>query len=316
MCAKLLDPKNSFSRRRSKDDRPFIEAFFRHLAGQGFQRLSNTTGSKPDGRAGRDPEAVALTSRFQYEYAEELLDVLITNYNCQPHRGIGNRTPLEYAKFLYRHTASALRHVDNAMVDSMFSVRKLCTVRGGAVRGRRPYVEFFNATYSNETLSVRHDLVGSKIWVIAHKEDDARVAMGGTIDGTPLGILRAAPPWNGLPHSVAIRNTICQANRTGKFHIPPGADPVEALLHFSETQADKKLPVHPAYLEARRILSTAAAQSIGDAMLETALKASEDAETQDDRRCTESGSVAKSIDTKEKSPSLVLPPRRIASTRS
>ncbi|MCW3503605.1 hypothetical protein [Burkholderia cenocepacia] len=315
--AKLLEPSNSFSRRRSKDDRPFIESFFRHLGGKGFQRLSNTTGSKPEGRKGRDPEAVALTCRFQYEYAEELLDALIANYNVQPHSGIGNRTPLEYAKFLYRHTASALRHVDSTMVDSMFSVRKLCTVKGGARAGRRPYVAFFNATYSNETLGVRHDLVGSKIWVIAHHEDDARTAMGVTMDGTPLGVLRAAPPWNGLPHSIAVRTAICQANRVGKFRIPPGADPVEALVHYCESQADKKLPVHPAYLAARRILTTAAAQSVGDVMLETALsRADEVVHSPGNPHQAEGGVVAKPAETKPPRSPVPLPPRRIAVTRS
>ncbi len=315
--AKLLEPTNSFSKRHSKDDRPFIETFFRNLGGKGFQRLSNTTGSKPEGRKGRDPEAVALTSRFQYEYAEELLDALIANYNVQPHSGIGNRTPLEYAKFLYRHTAPALRHVDSTMVDSMFSVRKLCTVRGGASAGRRPYVAFFNATYSNETLGVRHDLVGSKIWVIAHHEDDARTAMGVTMDGTPLGILKAAPPWSGLPHSVAVRTAICQANRVGKFQIPPGADPVEALVHYCESQADKKLPVHPAYLAARRILTAAAAQSVGDAMLETALvHANEAVDPPGDSHQDKGRAFPKPDDTKPPRSSMPLPPRRIAATRS
>ncbi|HEB3528810.1 TPA: hypothetical protein RZC51_000262 [Burkholderia cenocepacia] len=315
--AKLLEPTNSFSKRRSKDDRPFIETFFRNLGGKGFQRLSNTTGSKPEGRKGRDPEAVALTSRFQYEYAEELLDALIANYNVQPHSGIGNRTPLEYAKFLYRHTASALRHVDSTMVDSMFSVRKLCTVRGGASAGRRPYVAFFNATYSNETLGVRHDLVGSKIWVIAHHEDDARTAMGVTMGGAPLGVLRAAPPWNGLPHSVAVRTAICQANRVGKFQIPPGTDPVEALVHYSESQADKKLPVHPAYLAARRILTAAAAQSVGDAMLETALvHANEVVDPPGDSHRDKGRAIAKPDDTTPPRSSMPLPPRRIAAARS
>ncbi|EIK43267.1 hypothetical protein O59_004060 [Cellvibrio sp. BR] len=45
--SKLLHPKNSFSVRRNKDDRPFIEAFFRHLGSWGFQQLGNTTGSSP-----------------------------------------------------------------------------------------------------------------------------------------------------------------------------------------------------------------------------------------------------------------------------
>jgi len=312
--SKLLDPSSSFSKRRSKDDRPFIETFNRHLAGRGFQRLSNTTGAKPQDKKGRNPDAVALTSRFQYEYAEEILDILIANYNSTPHRSIGYRTPLEYAAFLYRHSSSVLRHVEPEMVNSMFSVRKLCTVRGGASTGRRPYVEFFNATYSNEILGIRHDLAGSKIWVIAHRENDARIAMGAEINGTSLGILRAAPPWNGLPHSLAVRTAICQANRSGKFRASPGMDPVEAFVHFSEAQPKGKLPVHPAYLEARRILTAAAAGSVGDTMLDGALKRAEEAS--DDEKIETRTSKDRSSSAKRRDTPLPLPPRRIASTRS
>ncbi|SAJ97392.1 integrase catalytic region [Burkholderia multivorans] len=315
--SKLLDPSSSFSRRRSKDDRPFIETFFRRLAGRGFQRLSNTTGAKPQDKKGRNPDAVALTSRFQYEYAEEILDILIANYNRTPHQSIGYRTPLDYAAFLYRHSSSVMRHVAPDVVNSMFSVRKLCTVRGGASTGRRPYAEFFNATYSNEILGVRHDLVGSKIWVIAHKENDARIAMGSEINGTSLGILRAAPPWNGLPHSLGVRTAICQANRRGKFRVSPGMDPVEAFVHFSETQPKGKLPVHPAYLEARRILTAAAAELVGDSMLDGALKRAEVADVNKDTgKISSETSRSRLKDGKRKDAPLSLPPRRMASTRT
>lgn len=201
----LLHPKNSFAKRRSKDDRPFIEAFFRNLASGGFQRLSNTTGAKATDRRGQDPDAVALTSTFQVEYAEELLDVLIANYNATEHSGIGYRTPLEYAKFLLQHTEGKLRRVDPKLVAQFFSVKKQCTVKGGAAEGRAPYVTFFYGRYSNEILGARHDLVGRKIWVTSHMEDDARVALASMLDGTHLGVLRAAPPWHVSPHSLMVR---------------------------------------------------------------------------------------------------------------
>jgi hypothetical protein len=60
-----------------------IQSYFRNLGSRGFQRLSNTTGGKPQDKQGRDPDEVALPSQFQYEYAEELLDVLIANYNAK-----------------------------------------------------------------------------------------------------------------------------------------------------------------------------------------------------------------------------------------
>lgn len=285
----LLDPKTSFSKRRSKDDRPFIEAFFRNLAGQGFQRLSNTTGSKPQERRGREPEEVALSSRFQYEHAEELLDVLIANYNVTPHRGIGNRTPLAYARFLYKQSNSPLRRADPAVIESLFSARKRCMVRGGAKTGRAPFVEFHHARYTNEVLHNRHDLVGIEIWVICHKEDDCRVALASTLQGMSLGVLRAAPPWHVSPHSLSVRAAISQASSRGQFAIPPGCDAIDVFIDYVEGHPHGKLPVHPAYLEARRILTAAAEQSIGASMLESAMSRASSGE--DRSRTTPVGDV-------------------------
>ncbi|ARP86653.1 hypothetical protein [Bordetella genomosp. 9] len=267
----LLEPKTAFSKRRSKDDRPFIEAFFRRSAGGGLQRLSNTTGANTTQRKGRQPEEIAVTSRFQYEYAEELLDVVIANYNCTGHKGIGYRTPLAYAKFLYEKSNQRFRRVDADAVESYFSVRRRCAVRGGARTGRMPFVEFYYARYTNETLQNRQDLVGSDIWVICHKEDDCRVVRAATLDGLSLGVLRAAPPWNASPHSLSVRTAICKANARGQFDIPAGSDAIAAFMQYVERQPNKRLPVHPAYLEARRILACAENPFIGDAMLEKAM---------------------------------------------
>lgn len=275
----LLDPATSFSGRRSKDDRPFIEGFFRNLAAGGFQRLSNTTGAKSQDRKGREPEAVALASRFQYEYAEELLDVLIANYNATPHKGIGSRTPLAYARYLYEHSEQNFRRAAPGVVEALFSIRKRCVVRGGAEKGRAPYVEFYYGRYSNEVLHSRQDLVGSEIWVIDHKDDDGRVALAATLNGMSLGVLRAAPPWNISPHSLSVRAAICQACARGQFTIPAGGDAVEVFINYVESHPHNKLPVHPAYLEARRILAAATEHSIGAAMLDTAMTRAEVSDT-------------------------------------
>jgi hypothetical protein len=315
----LLEPNNSFSIRRSKDDRPFIEAYFRNLAGKGFQRLSNSTGAKPQDRKGREPESVALTSRFQYEYAEELLDVMIANYNASPHRGIGNRSPLAYAKFLHEHSKPDLRKADPSVIESLFSHRKRCVVRGGAKMGRAPYVEFFYARYTNEVLQSRQDLVGAQIWVICHKEDDCRVALATTLSGQSLGILRAAPPWHSSPHSLSVRTAIQQASSRKQFTIQPGSDAVEAFTDYVESHAGKKLPVHPAYLEARRILSAAAEESIGKSLLESAkLRAStteSPAESASLDHKTSRSSSAKTSPQAPNSSAMNLPPRRMTATR-
>lgn len=314
----IIEPNSSFAIRRSKDDRPFIETYFRNLAGKGFQRLSNTTGGKVQDKNGRDPDEIALTSRFQYEYAVELLDVLIANYNMTSHRGISGRKPLEYAHFLMENSGTEFRYVEARAVESFFSNRKQCVVRGGAESGRRPFVEYEYARYTNEILQNRQDLVGKKIWVINHKEDDARVASASTVEGTSLGVLRAAPPWNMSPHSISVRKAVCQAAAKDKFILPAGGDGVEIFINFVESNANNKLPVHPAYLEARRILTEAAEQSIGISMLASAKERAKSSSNETPSSLKNKSSEAGGKDnpaTEQKKSSIQLPVRRMASAR-
>lgn len=305
--SKLITPRTGFSSRRSKDDRPFIESFFRTLGTRGFQRLSNTTGASPKDKFGSDPDKVAFTSQFQLEYAEELIDVLIANYNATPHSALGYRSPLDYLGFLCSKPSAALRYADSTSVQGILSYRKKCRVNGNLKEGKSPYVNFESARYTNETLRQRFDLIGKCIWVVNHLEDDARVAKASTIEGQELGVLRAASPWHRLPHSLKVRRAINSAARKRMFFISNNADAVEVFLAFCESQPGGKLPVHPAYLEVRRILAQQAGQNIGKTMLENALL-----------QAAGEGGKASEPEQKPKMPNNTddnkLPPRRMAVT--
>ena len=176
--ARILKPQDphSYSSRRSLDDRPFIESFFRRLAEGGFHRLSTTTGSSPKDKQGSDPDAVAKATHFQLEYAEELLDTLIANYNATPHSGLGYRSPLDPLDFLASVSSAPIRVADAGDVKRMVGIRKLCTLLGGVHTGRRPYFNFANARYSAEWLCLRTDLIGKSLWLHIENEDDARYA--------------------------------------------------------------------------------------------------------------------------------------------
>ncbi|WP_293603765.1 hypothetical protein [Polaromonas sp. UBA4122] len=190
--ARILKPQdpNSYSSRRSLDDRPYIESFFKRLAKGGFHRLSTTTGSSPKDKQGTNPDIAAKETRFQLEYAEELLDTLIANYNATPHSGLGYRSPLEQFDFLALK-AAAIRVADPGEVQRMVGIRKLCTLLGGAQSGRRPYFNFANARYSAEWLCLRTDLLGKPFWLHIENEDDARYASVSNIQGYYLGTIRA-----------------------------------------------------------------------------------------------------------------------------
>jgi hypothetical protein len=266
--ARILKPQDphSYSSRRSLDDRPFIESFFRRLAEGGFHRLSTTTGSAPKDKQGSDPDAAAKETRFQLEYAEELLDTLIANYNATPHSGLGYRSPLEQLDFLASQ-AAVIRTADAGDVRRMVGIRKLCTLLGGTESGRRPYFNFANARYSAEWLCLRTDLLGKPFWLHIEDEDDARYASVSNMQGHYLGTIRAAPPWHQTPHTLYMRQAIRALDKRRMLHLSNSCDAIEELIRYAESSADKKLPSHPAYLEARRILTGHAQALAGQSMV-------------------------------------------------
>lgn len=136
-------------------------------------------------------------------------------------------------------------------------------------------------------------------------EDDARVVQASTLDGKELGILRASPPWHRLPHSLKVRRAINAALRNRKFILASNADAVETFLEYAQAQPNSKLPVHPAYLELRRILTLHADQNIGKSILENALK-SESSKKGGDVNTLSSDAESKFTEKKK------LPPRRMA----
>lgn len=268
--ANLLEPASGFSARRSKDDRPFVERFFSVLSAGGMARLSNTTGSAPAGKQGRDPGHIAVTRQFQLPYLEELMAALIANYNVTPHAGLGHRTPLSLMDFLATQHRLPTRRADPQLVQALLSVRKLCTVKGGYAEGRRPYVNFEGARYSGGAIGDRHDLVGKRIWVINHLEDDARVAMASTQEGAAIGVLLAGPPWHRLPHTLAIRGVIKSMINHRMFALSSSGDAVTLFMEYCERQAGGKLPVHPTYMAIQRVLAKSGSRPAERTRVETA----------------------------------------------
>lgn len=249
---KPQDP-TSYSSRRSKDDRPFIESFFRQLSTSSMHRLSATTGASPRAIKGRNPMDTANRVQFQLEYAQELLDTLIANYNVTPHSGLGYRSPLAQLDFLTRRDCARIRQADAGAVRRIVTTRKLCTLLGGIDSGRRPYFNFANARYSAEWLCLRTDLLGKTLWLQIENENDARWAAVSTQRGEFIGVLRAAPPWHLTPHTLYMRQAIRSLDKRRLIHLSSSCDAVEELIRYAESADGQKLPVHPAYLEARRV---------------------------------------------------------------
>jgi len=79
--------------------------------------------------------------------------------------------------------------------------------------------------------------------------------------------VRAAPPWHRTPHSLFVRQAIRALEKRRLLHLATNGDAVEALIRYAEAAPSGKLPAHPAYLEARRILQKHAEQVAGQSMV-------------------------------------------------
>lgn len=201
-----------------------------------------------------------------------MLDTLVANYNARPHSGLGWRSPLAQLDFLTSREPERIRHANPGDVRRMVGIRKQCTLKGGVSSGRRPYFNFENARYSAEWLVLRTDLIGKLHWLQLEDEDDARYVSVSTDRGEFLGVVRAAPPWHRSPHTLYMRQAIRGLEKRRKLHLTGQCDAVDELIRYAESSQDKKLPPHPAYLEARRVLQQHAEALTGQPMLAQAAR--------------------------------------------
>lgn len=248
----IVGSKVFYNKRRSPDDRPFVERFFRTLEAGSFHQMPNSVGGGPDERQGKNPELAAVKYFIQLEHLYDLLDVVISGYNATPHTSLGGRSPLEYFDYFLRTSQKALRIADPVAVSRIHAIRKTVQVRGSIQEGRRPFIEFMGARYSNDYLKRAFDLVGKSVTIEVDTQDPRVITAFGP-NGGELGKMYAGAPWNTLPHTVEIRRAYYRAVRAGKISSGNDNAVVALLLHLEE-QARSGTQVPNLYLELRNII--------------------------------------------------------------
>ncbi len=235
--------------------RPFVERFFQLLAAHCAHRLPGTTGSKPEDvqRAIGDPGS-DLSMLIRLEELEDLIDVMISNYNGEPHNGLGGRTPLEaMAHHLQKHgdfirTLPAVRRSNLCLLQQAFIV----PVRGNVSKGERPHINFESVRYSSDVLSGNSGLIGRKLRIYANVKD-LRQVKAFFDDGTELGILTAARAWAFTPHSLRMRKEIMRLRRLGKLRYGDGDDPVQVYLNHLKKRAMRDKRAANSFVKGERI---------------------------------------------------------------
>ena len=220
------------------NERPFVERFFSLLSSHFAHRLTGTTGShaKDVKRVLGDPaEDTSLLIRL--DELEELLDVLICDYNGAAHDGLGGRTPLEAMRHFIGRDAADLRTLARAhRAGVLLRESKSVTVRGNPKTGVRPYINFVGARYSSQVLSGNPALIGKELRIYVDIKD-LRQLRAYFANGEELGVLTANRPWCFTAHSLRTRREILRLRARGKLRYREGDDAVEAYIKYKRKEA-------------------------------------------------------------------------------
>lgn len=220
------------------NERPFVERFFHLLARNFAHRLPGTTGSGPEAieRLLNDPQK-NISLLVELEELEDMIEVLLGDYNGTSHSGISNRTPLEAMAQLLAREPGILRTLPRVVQQNLCLLQeaRIKPVKGDNA-GDRPHINFQDVRYTSPILSSSPALIGKRLRVYFDVRD-IRTVKAFFDDGTELGVLTAARPWCYTPHSLRVRQEIFRLKRTGKLHYREGEDPVECWAKYKLRQA-------------------------------------------------------------------------------
>jgi hypothetical protein len=246
----ITNCKPTVIRRRNKDDRPFVERLFGILSNAYFKQLPNTVGSKKEEYLRSYPEVKACKYFIHIEELEEVIDVLLANYNVSPHGAIGQRSPVSYLRFLVEKNQVELERADSEKVSHMMTHSAQVRVKGSLAKGVRPYINFKYVRYSSSVLRELFSLVNKYI-TVTYDPDDIRKLTAFNVNGESLGYITASPPWHLIPHSIHVRSTISTLKKEKKLFYANYEDPIVAYLDYCEKKILNKEDVTSEYINAR-----------------------------------------------------------------
>lgn len=224
------------------NDRPHIERFF-HLVSRHFAHaLPGNLGNNPQAieRALSDPKGNTRLL-VTLDELEDMIEVLLADYNGEPHAALDGRTPLEAMMYSVGKHADQIRvmpHVARANL-CLLQEAKVVPVKGTVLTGLRPHINFCNVRYTNPILASSPALIGKKLRMYFDPRDIRTVKVFFE-DGGELGILTAARPWGITPHSLKVRQEIFRLIAERKLEIREGDNPIEAWVRLRMGQRDLK----------------------------------------------------------------------------
>jgi hypothetical protein len=220
--------------------RPYIERFFRTLTDRFATRMPGTTGRSPDDPAGKKGKKLPVENLVLIQELEELLDVVIANYNGTQHDGLTGHTPLEAMQFLLDQKKAVARTLPGHLRNRIHQLQPvhMSTVHGNPSRGVAPYISLYGTRYSNEVLERTTGLLRTQIRVYMNP-DDMREAWAYLPNGAELGRLNVISGWRYCRHTLRLRQHILQLRRRGKIAFADEQDPISIFSDFQKSKIKK-----------------------------------------------------------------------------
>lgn len=222
-----------------KNERALVERFFARLTWHFAHRLPATTGSDPQAveRVLNDVDG-NRSLMMTLDELEDVIEVVLADYNGEPHTGLGGRTPLEAMQFQLTRGEELLRTLPIVRRGTLCLLQeaRVVTIRGNVSRGERPHINFEYVRYDSQLLSSIAGLIGQQLRIYFNVKD-VRHLHAFFMDGSELGVLTAARPWCFSPHSLRARQEIFSLIRQRKLACREGSDPVAAWFAYKKDQA-------------------------------------------------------------------------------
>ena len=235
--------------------RAIIERFFETLESYSCHLFPNTSGTNFTDTRRDDPEGNALRYQIELKYIEEVLSVVIANYNGTPHETLGWRSPLEQLRHYLLQGHGIIRTLPLERRDGveLLTLRVVVNIRGNISKGRRPYINYLRERYTNPVLASQPQLIDEKL-EIAIREDDLSTVRAFLLNGNEIGVLKALGSWRHNKHSMLVRK---QTNKLYKNRIKYESetdDPAQILLNHLRDQAPTSKRAASEYERVRREL--------------------------------------------------------------
>lgn len=221
--------------------RPKIERFFGILEENGYHLIRSTTGSNAKDPRGKNASIIALKEEIAIEHLEELTEVFIARYNCTPHSGNANLSPLLAMKQKIQNQDMVPRVLpEEQRYDlELLTVQDTRSVNGDVKKGRRPFIYYEGVPYRNDLLAKNYNLVGTKLTLQINIEDISKLKAF-LPNGNEIGYLRAAGKWGARKHSLRTRKEINKLVNNKMIYLTSSDDPLEKYDAFCASQKEKR----------------------------------------------------------------------------